>query len=120
MDYPYSFTLDGEKFPYMETLTVCDEEGSYYYLYDISVVCRGRAGVVSISRWGVSLWYHDGDAVMTNIEPNGLFKGKRQLTATDLKKILNLLEAINLEGMPVSKEDIECFYQRYLREVNDE
>lgn len=73
MDYPYQFELDNEIFPYSESLTDVDEEGDYDYLYDISIVWKGRDGVISVSRWGVSLWYDDGDAVMTNIQPHTLF-----------------------------------------------
>jgi hypothetical protein len=120
MDYPYQFTLDGEVFPYDESITDCDEEGEYDYLYDISVVWKNRDGVVTVSRWGVSLWYDDGDALMTNIQPHSLFPNKRKLSVDDLKRIVKTLEDTKVEGMPVSKEQMDSFYQRYLRETTDD
>lgn len=113
MEYPYQFTLDNEIFPYDESLTSSDKESEYDYLYEISVVLRKRDGVISVSRWGVSLWYDDGDALMTNIVPHRLFPGKRQLSTDDLKQIIR----INLEGMPVPKEEVDSLYQRYLEET---
>jgi hypothetical protein len=119
MNYPYQFQIGDEVFPFGETLHDENEEGVYDYHYDVSVVWEGRDGEVVITRWGVSLWFDDGDAIMTNIQPASLFPNKRVLTIPDLIKVMKTLVAIGGEGMSVSKEKLDHFYQHYLREVKE-
>jgi hypothetical protein len=57
---------------------------------------------------------------MTNLEPHRMFPHKQKLSVTDLQRIIKTLSDIGLEGMPVSKEEMESFHRRYLREMADD
>jgi hypothetical protein len=49
-----------------------------------------------------------------------MFPHKQKLSVTDLQRIIKTLSDIGLEGMPVSKEEMESFHRRYLREMADD
>jgi hypothetical protein len=107
--YPKEFSIGNEVFPYSEIIHGTEDKYDYYY--EISISWQEKTGVVIVTRWGVSIYFDNGKAIMTNIQPYFLFKGKKSLDEDNLRKILNIICNTDAEGKSITKEDLDYFYR---------
>lgn len=112
---PYDKTLvgdDGEEFPYTESLT----DGTYHYR--ISVIWRGRDGELQMSEWGAHVAFDDdGSWMRFDVPPNVLFPGQDRLSEADLLNYLGFIATRADHAQTLSAEEVEAWYQRFLRET---
>lgn len=89
------------------------------YYYNISATIYDSLSEIVVTSTAVSIYFHDGSCLVTNIRPGGLFPGKKKLKKEQLVEVMDLLVTINYEGKSFSPQEVRAFYSKYLREYND-
>ncbi|QBG34861.1 hypothetical protein [Litorilituus sediminis] len=101
---------NGGEFPYSESF---DDE-SYYY--EISIVWDDRDGELFISKWGSHIAFDDDHSWLDfKIAPNDLFPNQKELTHDNILSYMSTLQERESEGKIILKEEVEKYYQRYLK-----
>jgi hypothetical protein len=89
------------------------------YYYNISATIYGSLCEIVVSKSGVSVYFHDGSCLTTNMRPGGMFPGENKLKKRHLLRVMNTLVSTNYEGKSFSPQEVRAFYSKYLREYND-
>lgn len=86
-----------------------DNIGYYYELY---VLAGTKKAVIMITNDGVSVEYiTSGDNIHTNLIPKRMFPNQKELSWSDITRIVKTLEAINCEGKVFSAEEMKKFFE---------
>ena len=109
------FTRNNCIHEYIEELDENDKNGDHYCY---GVFCKiGKQEVeIVITTFGVSLFYPDGSAKNTNLQPYKMFPECNKLTVKQLIKVMDILEATGFEGKMYSKEHMEEVFQEWEKE----